>query len=306
MVIKASDDKSSIITTLEELKARRDASTDVRTRIEQELRNIKAGIRGEEESIYEIDFNFGASKNYMVIHDLRIECEGRVAQIDHLVINRFLEFWVCESKHFSEGIAINEQGECAAFYNNKPYGVASPIEQNKKHILVLKSLFSSGLVELPKRMGFAIKPNMHSVILVSKKARISRPKVKVDGVESIMKNDQFRSLIDRAIDADNNPLTMARLIGADTLEALARAIAAQHKPIEFRWAAKFGLSEGPAASGIALASEVVMEVEDKKPKTKFICANCAIAVEFQVARFCWLNKKRFGENIYCRACQQAI
>jgi Nuclease-related domain len=306
MVIKAPDDKTQIIATLEELKGRRDASADVCKRIEQELRNINAGIRGENESIYEIDFNFGASKNYMVIHDLRIECEGRVAQIDHLVINRFLEFWVCESKHFSEGIAINEQGECAAFYNNKPYGVASPIEQNKKHILVLKSLFSSGMVELPKRLGFAIQPNMHSVILVSKKARISRPKAKVDGVESIMKNDQFRSLIDRAIDADNNPLTMARLIGTETLESLARAIAAQHKPIEFRWAAKFGLTEMPVKSEITLASEETMETDDKKPKKKLICAKCSASVEFQVARFCWLNKKKFGENIYCRECQKAL
>ena len=45
-----------------------------------------------------------------VIHDLRIECEGRVAQIDHLLIGRFLDIWVCETKNFSEGIAINEQG----------------------------------------------------------------------------------------------------------------------------------------------------------------------------------------------------
>ena len=68
----------------------------------------------------------------MIIHDFRIECDGRTAQIDHLIINRFLDIWVCESKHFSEGITINEHGECSAFYDSKPYGVPSPIEQNKK------------------------------------------------------------------------------------------------------------------------------------------------------------------------------
>lgn len=155
MIIKGPDENESKIATLEGLRGRRDASAGVRKRIDQELRNIRAGIKGEEESAYEIDFHFGASKNYVVIHDLRIECEGRVAQIDHLVINRFLEVWVCESKHFSEGIAINEQGECSAFFKNKPYGVASPFEQNKKHIMVLGSLFKTGMVQLPKRLGFA-------------------------------------------------------------------------------------------------------------------------------------------------------
>lgn len=326
MIIKAADDKKSVISILEALAGRRDASPDARKRIEQEIRNIRAGLRGEEESAYEINFHLGSLKNYAVIHDLRIEVEGRVAQIDHLVINRFLDMWVCESKHFSEGIAINEQGECSAFFNNKPYGVASPLEQNKKHIRVLSSLFTASMVPLPTRLGFAIKPNMKSVVLVSKKARISRPKTKVEGVESIIKNDQFGSLIDRAIEGDNNPLTLAKVIGPETLENFARAIAAQHKPIAFNWAGKFGLPEMSPASthnpvamaratppplptpaiaavrGEALGSAT----EEEKPKKKLICATCAEPVELKVARFCWFNKARFGECIYCRKCQQAV
>jgi hypothetical protein len=327
MIIKEADDKKSQIANLEALGARRDASPDVRKRIDQEVKNIRAGVKGEAEAAYEIDFHFGSSKNYAVIHDLRIECEGRVAQIDHLLIGRFLNIWVCETKNFCEGIAINEQGECSRFYNNKPYGMASPFEQNKKHIMVLNSLFKTGMAELPKRLGFSIKPNMTSIVLVSKNARISRPKTQIAGVESIIKSDQFRSLIDRATDSDNNPLTMAKLIGADTLENFARNIAAQHKPIAFNWAAKFGLSENlpesspgavarfhaappplPTALAASIRSEDVRLVteEMKKPKKKLICATCSEPVELNVARFCWFNKTRFGENIYCRECQQAI
>lgn len=327
MIIKEADDKRSQIANLEALGARRDANPDIRKRIEQEIRNIRAGIRGEEEAAYEINFHFGTSKNYAVIHDLRIEVEGRVAQIDHLLIGRFLDIWVCETKSFCEGIAINEQGECSRFYNNKPTGMPSPFEQNKKHIMVLGSLFKTGMVQLPTRLGFAIKPNMTSVVLVSKNARISRPKTKIVGVESIIKSDQFRSMIDRATDGDNNPLTMAKLIGADTLENFARAIAAQHKPIAFNWVAKFGLPEispGFGASRVATAqamppplptpvvasilSEEIGSVtnEVNRPKKKLICATCSQSVELKVARFCWFNKARFGENIYCRECQQAM
>lgn len=327
MIIKKADDKKSEIVTLEALAARRDASLEVRRRIEQEIRNIRSGIKGEEEAAYEINFHFGATKNYAVIHDLRIEVEGRVAQIDHLLIGRFLDIWVCETKSFCEGLAINEQGECSRFYNNKPSGMASPFEQNKKHLMVLSALFKSGMVQLPTRLGFAIKPNMTSVVLVSKNARISRPKTKIAGVESLIKSDQFRSLIDRATESDNNPLTMAKLIGADTLENFARAITAQHKPMVFDWSARFGLHEispgfvssrvaATKATPPALPTQIVASIRSEKvgaltedvekPKKKLICATCSEPVEIKVARFCWFNKARFGENIYCRECQKTI
>lgn len=35
-----------------------------------------------------------------------------------------MEIYVCESKRFGEGIAINEHGEFAAFYQGKAYGIA--------------------------------------------------------------------------------------------------------------------------------------------------------------------------------------
>jgi hypothetical protein len=193
--------------------------------------------------------------------------------------------------------------------------------------MVLGSLFKTGMVQLPTRLGFAIKPNMTSVVLVSKNARISRPKTKVAGVESIIKSDQFRSLIEQANDSDNNPLSMAKLIGTDTLENLARAIAAQHRPIAFNWAAKFGLSgnsPGHAPGSIATAQPTAPPLptpavasirgEDSRPATeketrqkkKLVCATCSEPVELKVARFCWFNKARFGENIYCRECQKAV
>jgi hypothetical protein len=91
---------------------------------------------------------YGESRNWAIIHDLRVEFGDLVAQIDHLVINRWLDIWVCESKHFSEGVAINNHGEFTAFFNHKPYGVPSPIEQNERHILILKRILDAGMVEL--------------------------------------------------------------------------------------------------------------------------------------------------------------
>ena len=151
---------------------------------------------------------------------------------------------MCESKHFSEGVAINNHGEFTAFFNHKPYGVPSPIEQNERHILILKRILDAGMVELPKRLGFTIKPDLKSLVLVSKGARISRPEVKIDGIECVIKNDQFFKHVDKAVD-ENGILATAKIIGSDTLENVATQIARLHKPIRFDWPTKFGLSKLP-------------------------------------------------------------
>lgn len=323
MIIKEADDKKSSIWTLQTLLSRPDCGADTRKRIEQEIRNIQAGIRGEEEAAYEIKVHWGESKNWMVIHDLRIETGGLVAQIDHLLINRFLEIWVCESKHFSEGIGINEHGEFAAFFGGKPYGVPSPIEQNAKHILILRKLFDSGAVKLPTRLGFTIKPDLKSLVLVSKGARISRPKAKIDGMDAIIKNDQVFKYIDKAIDQSNNPLMMAKIIGQDTLEALARDIAKLHRPIAFDWTAKFGLPKEPPAmpaakpepapqapkaeaAAVPMPEAAPPTEPEQKPKQKLVCHSCGTSVGYNVAKFCWFNKPKFGGNIYCMDCQKTV
>ena len=115
MQIKLADDKQPQLDALEALLTRPDVDGATRRRIEQEIRMIRAGVSGEREAAYEIEFHLGSHKNQMTIHDLRIECDGRVAQIDHLIINRLLDIWVCESKHFAEGVAINDHGEWVAF-----------------------------------------------------------------------------------------------------------------------------------------------------------------------------------------------
>ena len=65
----------------------------------------------------------------MIIHDLGIEHRGLMTQIDHLLINGLLVMWVCESKHFSEGVVINKHSEFASFFGSRPCFVPSPIKQ---------------------------------------------------------------------------------------------------------------------------------------------------------------------------------
>lgn len=314
MLIKSADDKSKDIEMLQLLLNHPEANAEAKRKIEQELRFMQSGIKGEKEAAYEIDFHYGESKNWAVIHDLRIEHRGRVAQIDHLLINRLLDIWVCESKRFAEGIAINEHGEFSAFYGSKPHGIASPIEQNHKHCVVLQAVCDSHVITLPKRLVFTLKPNIRSLVLVSKHARISRPKQKLAGLDDIIKVDQIKARVEQAFENNNNPLALAKVVAPETLEELSQQLKALHKPIQFDWYAKFGLSKDTPSTkpiketpGTETVTEVTPEVITTEEKTsKLACGTCGTIVAINVAKFCWYNKAKFGGKVYCMDCQKTV
>lgn len=308
MIIKEADSKRPALDALNALLARPDCSAEIRARIERERACIEAGVRGEEEAAYEMKVHWGATRNWMVIHDLRIEHGGLTAQIDHLLINRLMEFWVCESKHFSEGVAINEHGEFTAFHAGRPRGVPSPIAQNARHILILKRLLESGAVRLPTRLGLTIKPDLKSLVLVSKRARINRPSVPIPQMDSVIKNDQIGDALNKAIEQSNNPLLIAKVIGQDTLETLARDLARLHRPLTVDWAARFGLGQPLPASAAPAPPAAASEPADPDAQAwqNRVCQACGTAVSDRVARFCRSHRSRFGGRLYCIDCQARV
>lgn len=230
MLIKAADDQSALLEDLE----RRAAGTgaDAR-RATRDLRIRRAGIKGERDSAYLIDFHFGEASNWAVIHDLRIEHGNRVAQIDHLLINRWLDFYVLESKHFHAGVKITEDGEFLQWnaYRKSFEGMASPLEQNERHVEVLKDAVSR--IELPVRLGVRIPPSFHSLVLVAAKARIDRPRKFDTG--RVIKADQLKKRIWKDIDEESPLLgllrTAARIVSRETLEGVAKQLVTLHCPL---------------------------------------------------------------------------
>jgi hypothetical protein len=173
MIIKQRDSKEADIKELTSLLSL-PLPVNKRFLIERELRFVKSGDRGENDSAYFIDFTYSASKNWAVIHDLRLEYDGKVAQIDHLMIDRYFEFYVLETKNFSYGVKITPDGEFLIGYNNKYQAIESPIEQNNRHIHLLEKLLKARDI-MPTRLGFRIAPAFKNYVLVSPKSRVIRP-----------------------------------------------------------------------------------------------------------------------------------
>lgn len=267
MLVKPYRDRTDDLERLAALAARPDCPPSTRDAIEAERKKILAGQKGERDAAYGIDFHLGNSDNWAVLHDLRIEWQGRVAQIDHLLVNRFLHVWLCESKHFSDGVAINEHGEFTSFFKGRPKGIESPIEQNHRHAKVLESVFGSSALALPSRLGLPIRPSFRHLVLVSAGGRISRPATGFPGLETVVKADQLRATINATVDKAGVVETFAslgKLIASETLRAFALQVAKLHRPIAVDWPAKFGLPAVEALpAGVTRSSPAASPTHDR-------------------------------------------
>ncbi len=293
MIIKTADQKNQV-EELERLVSV--ASWETRTKIERELKSVRSGIRGEKESAYLIDFDLKDSPNTAVIHDLRLEINGRVAQIDHLLIHRTLNVFVLETKNFHAGFKITEEGEFLRWNNfQKTFeGMPSPISQNGRHISVLKDAFAQ--IEMPKRMGLKLSPVFHSYVLVASSARIDRPK-KFD-TSQIIKADMWSKTLDKHLQNDSVVGTfgnLARFVAPDTLKDIAGKITALHVPASFEYASRFGVPEVPKAQ------EKPLEISNHKepPATAsevLKCRGCGSSDDISI------QYGKYGYFFKCKGC----
>lgn len=240
MILKTYRANEAAITELESLLTTAPAST--KSRIEQELRYMRAGIKGEQESAYFIDFENAASTNRVVLHDLRFEVNGRIAQIDHLMINRLLDVYVFETKHFNTGIKITEEGEFLRWndYKKTFEGMPSPLEQNERHITVLKDVFER--IDMPSRLGIRLSPTFHTLVLIAPNARIDRPK-NFD-TSRVIKADSLSKTLRKDIDDTGmlGAFSLAKVVTLETIENIGRQLFMKHRPIKTDYSAKFGLN----------------------------------------------------------------
>jgi hypothetical protein len=304
MIIKSRDPKNREIAELDALLKQADASSK-RFLIERELRAMKAGIAGEEDCAYYINFYFGNSDNWCVIHDLRIEHQSSVAQIDHLLINRLFEIYVIESKNFSYEVAINDSGEFTLKSGSHSFGIPSPIEQNKRHIFLLKKfIVAHGLA--PSRLGIPIVPRYRSLILMSPKSVITRPDRKTFDTDMVIKADTLRTKIDDNVDK-MSPFQDLAIIGnmskIKTVAEFAQSLQSHHSSSSIDYRKRFGIQQkADPIQTVIDRSNGKGELGEKK----YYCFKCRKAIPDNVARFCWNNKERFGGKAFCYECQKGM
>ena len=244
MIIKERDTKTEEIKALKAL-LQHNLTGKQKFFLEREIKCIAKGEKGEKDSIYYIDFYYSENNNYAVIHDLRLELAGKVAQIDHLIIGRFFDFFVLETKNYSYGIKITEDAEFLAYNNKKYYAIPSPIEQNKRHIFLLGKIIKEKKI-MPTRLGLNIIPKFHNYVLVSTNSNVIRPSKRKLDTDSVIKADMLQKTIRKKFDNAGNIeifSSIGKMVSSDTLMEVAKKITELHKPIKINYHQKFKISQ---------------------------------------------------------------
>ena len=248
-----------------------------RKRLDRELAITKSGIHGEQDTAYQIDFFLKTAKNWTVIHDLRLEWQGRVAQIDHLVFNRMLEVYVVEGKNITTRIR-HANGGWEQLVFDRWEGIASPVEQNARHISVLKQLIEESQLA-PKRLGLPMPFNFFNVVLVAPTCSITGTFPKGTRV---YRRDAFIQEIQKA---DGSPLSLLKVVTPQTLHEFTKKLAGFHVAAPSKEASR------PTFQ----APQVTCDLRS--------CGICGRAISAAETRYCLARPIRFSGRCLCRACQ---
>lgn len=280
--------------------------------VEQEWRRLLRGERGEKDAAYYLDFECADSDRRALIHDLRLEHKGWTAQIDHLLINRFLDIFVIETKSYSGRLEIKRDGSFVVSYGRKRFSIPSPLEQNRRHIKLLERVMTE-LEEAPSRMGMRLPVRFENVVLVDPGCEIVRPKGA--DASNVMHADRFWAWYERRYDSMNTGEALgcvARRVSAGELRALAEKLASLHKAGEFNYRERFGIADADMrkkanklASGYERPPESgAIHVRERAETSGYYCAACKTGISKNVARFCFDRKERYGGRAYCMDCQK--
>ncbi len=324
MLLKSADDKSKRLALLEDLQLSPLLNSDQKEWLRDELWRFKQGIQGERESAHYLDSHFKDGENHVVLHDLRFEIDGEVAQIDHLILNRGGIVYLLETKNYGGNLIINEHGEFTVHYEGgRQFGIPSPIEQSLRHERVLSKLFERLEIE-----GRTQKlPDFHHVVMLHPRAIIERPPEKMFDTSSVIKADQFPTWHKRFVDQIGVGSTFKfalNLRSLDTLKEQGKKLMRQHRPAdllalpEFMKPQRFAPLKTPAivdkfpekalshqATSIKSQATPSRAINTKSsssavPPKRLICSHCSAKITYDEGKFCWNRSDRFGGAAYCR------
>ncbi|MFI3177332.1 MAG: NERD domain-containing protein [Eubacteriales bacterium] len=104
--------------------------------LEQEIRNLEYGLKGEEAIIYELKHS---GIPMLVLQDLYLEYEGLSAQIDFLIITRD-KHYIIECKNMYGDVVVESTGDFMRKIGRETRKIYSPITQCERHLQVIKEV----------------------------------------------------------------------------------------------------------------------------------------------------------------------
>lgn len=222
MIIKSIDSKTQIIKDLKTLLNHPTIYESVKDKIKKEIYRIEKGHQNERDAAYYIDHYFASRKNWMVIHDLRLEVNDIKVQIDHLLMGRARNY-ILESKYFSSVLVYNN-GNFSIKTTKGYIGIPSPLLQAERQIDNLLKIINALDIGADMSITFdyyvIVSPNTHMP------GKIPDKIIKADSVGNKIDKDIENTSIGNAFKDAFSILTTK----SDELEKVSKRLIRYHKP----------------------------------------------------------------------------
>ena len=227
--------------------------------IKTDLARVVNGYKAEKDNAYYIGFRFKESPRSILLHGVRIEHEGKVAEIDHIIINRF-GIEILENKNFTGTLTIKDNGTLNVKYGNKIQTFPNPIEQNKRHAEILGDFIKANIT-LPSNLKLLGVPIVSTVLINPQTTITNNPLPK-----GFAKADSFTTHWDERIE-NMSPLAMfksiSKMMTLDKAKEIADFLVQKHTPKVYDYAKRYPIhrekSRKPVSPMKAIIKEPIME-----------------------------------------------
>jgi len=291
MIYKDIDSKDREINQLKKL-LKESKNPKQQVLIQADLKRVQNGYLAEKDNAYYLDFGFRDSLRNILLHDIRIEHNGKVAQIDHIIINR-LGIEILESKSFKGTLTIKKDGSLDVKYGKEIKTFPNPIEQNRRHAEVLANFIKEN-IELPtnlKLLGIQIS----STVLINPKTTISNSTLP----EGFDRADSFRTHWDEKVDKMSTIKvfkTLGSFLSMDKVKEIATLLVKSHKPKSFDYLKKYSIKKDITNKPIQayIKESVLNNPTLANDGSSFLCSKCKSPnIEIRYGKYGYYFKCRF-------------
>jgi hypothetical protein len=283
MLLKSKDDTAPLLLQLDDL-LELPISEIQRKEIIREKKTIESGARAERDAAFEIDFRLKDHADWAIIHDLRLDHKGRVAQIDHLLLHPTnWEFYVVETKGIRTKVKV-ENGQWCFLHGNYWRGMKNPVEQNARHIQVLKEILRDYSL-LPKTLGIPVSGRFINVVMVPPDCLIQQK----DELIWVVHMDEFVTRVRHDFNIGGILRNIVHNHSGEHARQVGEKLISLHRPFEIDYRARFGIS--------------VTGCFEPGPKSGRRCDCCEKPISAAEASFCRNRARRFAGQCLCRKCQ---
>jgi hypothetical protein len=201
--------------------------------IERDIKLLKYGIDGENNVYFELKNSF---LPILCLHDIRLEYDDYVAQLDFVVIsNKFT--CILETKKLSGNISIDSDGNFVRTMKNKygkdyKEGIYSPVTQNTRHVDILKHVIS-------KELKINNMPILSLVVMANPKTIIKKVKCPAEIERTLIKYDQIKATLEKYQNDNANQYDLTE----KDMQSIAELLIKLNTPIDMDFEAKYQLSD---------------------------------------------------------------